>query len=166
MRRVLEQVLRNHEPFPAWAVAPGLRFIGSNRAAERLMPGMTELSPEQLVDLWCGPQPGMSEAQATQRVIGVLRHELHAHPHPAIGPLLQRAEARAQQHEASPEPQMAPVMCQSMFFEGREIKTVATVLRFDKPVDVTMAELRVELVFPADAESEALLRELAGASRG
>lgn len=42
VRSVLETVLRNHEPYPAWAVGSGLTFFASNRAAERVFPGVMQ----------------------------------------------------------------------------------------------------------------------------
>ncbi len=44
---------------------------------------------------------------------------------------------------------------------GERIRTISSVLRFDKPTDVTVAELRVELVSPADDHAEAVLRRVA-----
>lgn len=52
------------------------------------------------------------------------------------------------------------VLCPSIMVNGQEIRTLSTVMRFDKAVNVTMSEVRVELVFPADEESEAILRKL------
>jgi hypothetical protein len=40
VRCVLERVLRAHEPYPAWVVGRGLRFLAPNRAAEVLFPGL------------------------------------------------------------------------------------------------------------------------------
>lgn len=42
------------------------------------------------------------------------------------------------------------------------ISFVSTVTIFGTPVDITLSELAIEAFFPADAESAALLRELAG----
>jgi hypothetical protein len=36
-------------------------------------------------------------------------------------------------------------------------------MRFDTAVEVTASELRVELMFPADDDSDAFFRELSGA---
>ena len=44
---------------------------------------------------------------------------------------------------------------------GKVVNTIATVMRFDKVSNVTMAELRLELVYPTDKESEMIFRELA-----
>jgi hypothetical protein len=46
---------------------------------------------------------------------------------------------------------------------GRRVRTISTVMRFDTAVEVTASELRVELMFPADDDSDAFFRELSGA---
>jgi hypothetical protein len=40
------------------------------------------------------------------------------------------------------------------------IRTITTVMRFETAVEVSTSELRVELMFPADAVSEQVLRAL------
>ena len=45
--------------------------------------------------------------------------------------------------------------------DGRTIRTISTMMRFDTAVDVTVSELRVELMFPVDDESEAYFRQTA-----
>jgi len=47
-------------------------------------------------------------------------------------------------------------------FDGRPIRTITTVMRFDKALDVTTSELVVELMFPADADAEAFFRDRSG----
>ncbi|MCO4762189.1 MAG: hypothetical protein KC502_11835 [Myxococcales bacterium] len=52
-------------------------------------------------------------------------------------------------------------MCAKIDLDGEEVRAVATVMRFDKAIDVTVAELRIELMFPADAEGAALFAQWA-----
>lgn len=164
VRRVVEQVLRNHDPFPGWCFGPGLRVLDANQAGERIFPGMTELTPDQLVDAWCHPRPGMGRADhraAVQQVVHMLRRELFHHPHPDLPALLRQAEQHAEGLGPLPDGPDDLVMCPVLHIDGQEVRTLATVLRFDRASDVTMAELRVELIFPADAESEAVFRTAA-----
>jgi len=58
-------------------------------------------------------------------------------------------------HSADSE---APVVTLTVVFDGQPVRTITTVTRFDKPNDITTAELRVELMFPADAEAETFFR--------
>ncbi|MEM6990171.1 MAG: helix-turn-helix domain-containing protein [Myxococcota bacterium] len=161
VRRVLDMVLTNHEPFPGWAIGPGLRFIASNRAAERVMPGLTQLGPEQLVDLWCAgdaPADADARARATFGAIHMLRNELFHHPHPALQSLLARAQAHAEGLTEPAEPPRSVALFSTLTVNGHSLQTVSTVMRFDKALDVTMSEIRVELVFPATEAAERWFR--------
>jgi len=165
VREIIERVLVNHNPYPAFAFAPGLRLLHANRTAERLFPGMSAVQPEQLVQLWCSPQPGVPEIEvrrAAYQVVNMLRQELFAHPHPDLPALLEQAESLA---KALGPPLDAGgddgvVLGGKLRVDGQEINTIATVMRFDKPADVTVAELRVELIFPADAAADGYFRAL------
>ncbi len=46
---------------------------------------------------------------------------------------------------------------------GQRVSLFSTLARFGTPRDVTLAELTVELFYPADAASQAVLRAMAGA---
>lgn len=163
VRKVIERVLHKHDPFPAWAIGPGLRFLDSNEAAEKVFPGMVGMEPSQLIDLWCSPSEAMPEAQRAyivQQTLQGLKHEAFYHPHPEIPALVKQIETYAAEFNELPLIADSAVMCPSIMVEGQEIRTLSTVMRFDKVVNVTMSEIRVELVFPADEESEAILRKL------
>lgn len=167
VQRVLERVLRNHEPYPAWVGTGGFRFISSNRAAEALFPGMCSMSPEAIVELWFGPGPFRDLVENWQDVvwagIAALRREVVRASDPELLEVLHRAESHARripvpQHDALPE---LPVICPRLNIGGRRIRTISTVMRFDTAIEVTASELRVELMFPADDDSERFFRELA-----
>lgn len=162
--RIVNSVLSKHEPYPAWAIASGLRFIAANRSAERIMPGLIGMSLEALIELWCQPDEGESEADALRRTLTSLRHEFRAHPHPELGPLLKKLEDRLRADGTPPteeECARPPLLTQTMTFRGTGIETFSTVLRFDKAEDVSLSEMRIELVFPADEEASARFHEWA-----
>ncbi len=163
IRRLIAQVLDKHDPFPAWAIGSGLRFLSSNRAAEKVLPGLVGMEPKALIDQWCGSSNNISEAERAYIVFQTLqglRHEAFHHPHPEITALLRQIESYAAEFDEPPSFSDSPVLCPSIVVNGQKIRTLSTVMRFDKVVNVTMAEMRVELVFPADDESEAILRAL------
>lgn len=167
IRGVLDRVLENHAPFPAWVVTSGWRFLQANRAAERLMPGLCQLTPEQVVDVWFGPGPFRETVVNWQDVVwaGVqgLRRDMLRGGDPQLQMLLQRVEGHLRE---VPEPTgkgfpEGPVVCPVFQVGGQVIRTVSTVMRFDTAVDVQVAELRVELMFPADGEAESFFRGMA-----
>ena len=63
----------------------------------------------------------------------------------------------------APEPDVlvdVPVICSRLQIDGHTIRTISTVMRFDTAVDVTASELRVELMFPADRDSDGYFRHV------
>lgn len=167
IQRVLDRVLASHEPYPAWVGSRGFRFLSSNRAAEALFPGMCAMSPEAIVELWFGPGPFRQMVENWQDVVwagvAALRREAVRASDPALTALLRRAEAHARaipapEHDARPE---LPVICPRLNIGGRRVRTISTVMRFDTAIEVTASELRVELMFPADDDSELFFRDLA-----
>jgi transcriptional regulator with XRE-family HTH domain len=161
VRRVLDRILRTHEPYPAWVVGRGLRFLASNGGAEALFPGMCALAPEAIVDLWYGPGPLRDLVENWQDVaragVAALRREAARTADAELLGLWRRAEAHVR---GAPAPLVdgqedLPFVCARLRIGARTVRTVSTVLRFDGAVDVTASDLRVELMFPADAESDA-----------
>ncbi|MBV1909524.1 MAG: helix-turn-helix domain-containing protein [Kangiellaceae bacterium] len=161
VRKVIKQVLEKHDPFPAWVIGPGLRFLDSNQGAERVFPGMVGMEPTQLIDLWCSPSDYVPESQRAyivQQTLQGLKHEAFHHPHPEIPALVKQLEVYAAEFKELPLIAESAVMFPAILVEGQEVRTLSTVMRFDKVVNVAMSEIRVELVFPADEESEAIFR--------
>lgn len=166
VKLVLDRVLRGHEPYPAWVVGRGMQFLASNCGAEALFPGMCALQPEEIVDLWFGPGPFRDLVENWSDVVwaGVagLRREASRFSDPRLDQLLRRAEAHASGIPI-PAPRVlldVPVICPRLRIGGYTIRTISTVMRFDTAVDVTASELRLELMFPADDESEAYFKQL------
>ena len=44
--RVLDKVLRGHEPYPAWVIRQPLTIVRANTGTEALFPGLTRLTPD------------------------------------------------------------------------------------------------------------------------
>jgi transcriptional regulator with XRE-family HTH domain len=165
IRRVLDRVVTSHEPYPAWVASAGFRFISSNRAAETLFPGICSLTPEKVIDLWFGPGPFRDVVENWQDVVWVgmaaFRREAARTSDPELLKLVRRAESHLQEipapsADAHPE---VPFIAPRLNIGGRRVRTISTVMRFDGAVEVTASELRVELMFPADDESDAYFRQ-------
>lgn len=159
VRRLLEQLLRAHEPFPAWVSSRGFRFHSANAAAERLFPGLCQTTPEQIVDSWFGAGPFRERIENWHDVVWAglssLRRDARG-GEPELLALLERAE---QLTAALPVPSReaavdVPALC-TRFRVGRSVvSTLSTVMRFDTALGGTVSDLRVELMFPADTASE------------
>jgi transcriptional regulator with XRE-family HTH domain len=167
---VLDKVLRGHEPYPAWVVRQPLTFVRANAAAEALFPGLTRLSPAQLIDFWFGPGPFrdcvLNWPDVIHASLAALRHAAaDLGDAEALG-LLRRAQAHtqdlphAQDRPGAPHAPAGsfPVICPVFELDGQVVRTISTVMRFDTAVEVTTSQLRIELMFPADQAADDYFR--------
>ncbi len=165
VQRIIQCVFDNHEPYPACLLGSGMRFLQTNRAAERLFPGLIHMEPEALLAMWLAPGPGRENVEdwreAAHATVASLRREMLHRPSPELRKLVECAESYTADLGPAPPSSDLPVLCPTLLVQGRRIRTITTVMRFDKTTDVTTSELRIELMFPADAESEAFFRALA-----
>jgi hypothetical protein len=131
---------------------------------------MCSLEPEQIVDLWFGPGPFREIVENWVDVVwagvAALRREASRFCDPRLEQLVRRAEAHTRAIPA-PEPDVlveVPVICPRLRVDGQTVRTISTVMRFDSAVDVTASELRVELMFPADSDSDGYFRHVTSGS--
>lgn len=163
VNRIIEKVLKNHEPFPAWAIGSGLRFLSSNSAAEKVFPNLVGIEPKIFIEQICGPSNPVEEkerAYIIHQTLNGLKKEAFHYPHPAIPELISQVEEYAKHVDEPPLLLESPIMCPTIMVDGKEVRTLSTAMRFDKGVNVTMSEIRIELIYPADDESEEILRSL------
>ncbi len=133
----------------------------------RQFPGLTQLPPDQLIDLWYGPGPFQDQVvnwpDVVQAGLTALRHAASDTGDAEIIRLLQRAEQHATFRPVAPgvHADSAPVICPVFVLDGQIVRTISTVMRFDTAAEITTSQLRIELMFPADDDSEAFFRTCA-----
>ena len=166
-RRAVEQILKSHDPFPA-CVHDGLgRVLTCNDAHRRLAPGCEALSPEELVDMIFAPGPFRDNLENWPEVAWawVDRHtraaassndvRLAALVDRAMG-YLEHVDRPDIMSDESPE-----VMALRFRFGDQVVQMFSTVMRFESALDVTLSELRIELMFPLDEVSKNFFYQLA-----
>lgn len=177
VRHVLELILDAHEPFPAYVIDRAWNMLLANRAAGSLVarlidPADVPLFGGNLIRLTFHPK-GLRGSVANWEAAAVslldrLEREVAERPtdqvladllsevrdYPDIGDLPDRPLI----------PQgsdlLVPLHIHADMLDVRLFTTIATI---GAPYDVTLEELRLETLFPADEESEAALRDLATA---
>jgi hypothetical protein len=169
MRAIVEHVLKGHEPYPALAVDRHWNMIAANDAIailiEQVSPALLT-PPVNVLRIALHP-----EGLAPQIVnIGEWRShildrlDLQIEASADAGLIALRDELAGYAVEANDNRGghggniAVPLILDTI--AGR-ISFVSTVTIFGTPVDITLSELAIEAFFPADAESAALLRELA-----
>lgn len=164
VREVVSALLTRHDPYPGWCWAPGLQVVAANQTAERLFPDLGGLSSEEMVDFWYGSSTVRTLIENWREVLyaglAVMRREHLQRQDPLSAALLERAQRHLKDVPLPSPTQAFPVVCPVFRFDGKRIRTISTVLRFDTAADATVSDLKVELMFPADEAGSDFFRQL------
>lgn len=175
VREALQRQLAHHEPYPAYVVDRASHLLMANASCQRVLGLLPE--PETLWQRCCGDGV-FNTLMLTLHPQGLRRHLLN--PDEIIPPLLARAareamdDAEAQRvlsivsqypglprSEAVLSSASGPVLCERYALGRHRLSLFALIACFGSPSDETTDVLRVESFFPADGETERLLRQMA-----
>ena len=163
-------LLDRHDPYPGSAVdARGVIHL-ANRAFRRFFPDSESSTAEEIVDRFFGKM-GPERIENWPEVGWALVDQRRAQAREASHPdLVELAERAASHLKRVPRPELAasppPIVCARTRIGEQTITTYSAVLRFDRALDVTLSELRLELIFPADERTAEFFRRAASADEG
>ena len=178
VRQALERLLAHHEPYPALVMDRSWNVLMTNRAFDRL--GALQGDPEQMWQRVCGDGPrnmfkltfhpqGLRPLISNMAEVGshlLARARLEALEEPVVAKLLDEVlaypDTPARWKVAEPASHPPPVLAAQMRLGDARLNLFTMLSTFGTPQDLTTDSLRVEHLFPADTESELLLKRLAG----
>lgn len=161
-RRTMELILRGHEPFPAFALDRWWNVVDANDTARRLFPNLAQADSADMLEILYGPGPLRDSivnwAELAWGGLEAVRRDARATGFPdRLMALIERMETWLE-GVPRPEPRAEEagiVACPVFRFGDQTVSTVVTTTTFGGARDVTLEELRIEQIFPADAEAEA-----------
>jgi transcriptional regulator with XRE-family HTH domain len=167
----IEHLLRAHQPFPAIAIDRHWSLVASNDAARSLMGGVDEslLTPSINV-LRLSLHPGglasriVNAAEWKNHVLARLRRQIDESGDPALEELAAELAGYPVANEPSADTHRTLPLSHPVFVPLKlrtplgVLSFLSTTTIFGTPVDVTLSEIALEAFFPADAETEAMLR--------
>jgi len=167
----IESVLRAHSPLPAFAVDRHWNVVLSNAALPQLYEGCSEellRNPVNAVRLILHPNgigPRIVNFVAWRaHMLSVLRHQLEARVDSFIKGLLAEVAdypipTGAKEYEGfqGSERLATPLRISTRFGVASFLTTITV---FGTPNDVTLAELALEMLFPADPETVAIVKSM------
>ena len=170
MKAIVEHVLKGHEPYPALAVDRHWNMVAANAAVglltqlaapELLAPPVNVLRVALHPDGMARYIANLDEWRA--HLLERLDHQIDASADSGLialrGELASYGDHRPAHDGGAANSIAVPLILNTPM---GQIRFVSTVTIFGTPVDITLSELAIEAFFPADAESAALLREMAG----
>ena len=160
-RAAIERLLRAHEPYPAMAVDAHWRVVFANSACAALFGGDvvgSNLVRRMIADP-VAAQGIVNWPEVAWAGLTRLRQQLDQAPLDdelrALVTLAERVVADLPQPAAPPRD---PVVCPWFRVGGEVVRTIGMAARFDQAAEVTLDELRVELLYPLDAAAERFFR--------
>ena len=175
-RETLTRILAHHEPYPAMVLDRSWNILMKNDASKKIIShfldeaALSQLSPDGRPNFMRtmfhpnGLRPHVrSWARTGPILIGRLRREAAAYPGSPSKSLL-RELLQGTPTTFIPgidDAPLAPTVALELEIGGEVLRLFNTLTTFGTPQDVTLQELRIELSFPADDASDALLRRWA-----
>ncbi len=177
VRRAIDSILAQQEPYPAFLVNRHWDVLAANAAAGRvadfLLDGRQSPHSNMLHNIF-DPTDLRSRIVNWEEIAGDLMRHLHsdvaATPSDAVARgLLDQilTYPNVPQHWRNRDPAIAPTPLLLTHFRhrGQDLRFFSTITTFGTPRDVTLEELRIECCFPEDEATAAFCRELAERER-
>jgi transcriptional regulator with XRE-family HTH domain len=172
VNEALCRILSHHEPYPAFVLDRHWRVVRANAAGERLvnrladaatLASVAENGRVNFMRLMFEPKRVRARIRNWREIapalVARMRKEVVADPASPSATLLgELAPAPMRRDDAA---HVAPTVRLELALDEGVLRLFNAITTFGTPQDVTVQELRIEMSFPADAESEALLRRLA-----
>lgn len=160
-RAAFIRLLAAHEPYPAMVLDRRYTVLLANQACAALFgPGVT--GSNFVTDALASPtaaQAIVNWPEVAWAGLDRLRENAGRAPFdPGLQALIGRAEA-ALADVPRPQPAEAgPIVCPWFRTSGGIVRTIALTARFDHAADVTLDELRAELIYPVDEQADRYFR--------
>lgn len=150
-RSVIDRMLQSHEPFPAYAVDGHWNIVRANTAAELFLTATEERNAIRLT--YAGPWRDLIDNWDDIAWVGLTRLQAEAARFPNDEVLAALVDLATDAVGYLPRPSAetsGPVLCPHFRVGTDLVRTVSVVAQFGSPMDVTLDELRIELIYPAD----------------
>ena len=163
-RSIIDRVLERHAPYPGYVLDGHWNIVRANPAAAAFLPEDGERNLVRL--MYTGAWRDIVVNWHEIAWPGIRRLQDDAERFPAdeeLAALVRLAvdQAAGLPHESSSTER---VLCPVFRSAGTTVRTVSVLAQFTAPRDVTLDELRIELLYPADDEAEQFFRALESAS--
>jgi len=176
VRKALDLILSSHDPYPAFVLNPAWDILQANRSHHALLallfPEVDSLpDPVNVLQLLFDPDLLKSKVGNWETVAHALGHRVRLQMRePNLGDeqqshfrnLLAYPGVLEAMEKITPPPDAAVLVPLELILHGRRLSWFSTIATIGTPQDVTVEELRIESMFPADEETAAVIAEIGG----
>jgi transcriptional regulator with XRE-family HTH domain len=175
-RRAIDLVLKGHEPYPAMAVDRHWNLIAANSGVTRMLSGVSQemlTPPLNVLRLSLHPQglaPSIVNlAEWRAHLLARLRRQVEMTADKVLADLLIELSGYPEPpmpHDAHIYPADSVVVPLQFATPAGTLSFIGTVTVFGTPIDITLSELALECMYPADAHTAELLRAMSEEGAG
>ena len=165
-RQAIDWMLSRHDPYPGFGLDRHWRLVAMNAAATRLFAGLGLTTGASLIETFLSSEAIRATVENWPVIAAHFVTRLRAESAHAGGdPTLDEAARRVAETIPDPAPKLepGPVVASRFTFGATRLSLFSTIAQFGSAEDIALADLKIELLFPADEETAAFLRALATA---
>jgi len=164
-RAMLEEMMRRHAPYPALVCDRHWTILDANESARALLGALHDGGGEMnVVRMLCSARAGEAIenlGEVLAEMWGRIRLEaLEAGPDPVNAELLSLLKAAMAQAAPAPNTARRALVPIRLRTPGGVLSFLTTIAHFGTSEDITLRDLRLELLFPADDATGAALRSM------
>jgi len=163
-QKVIEEVLKQHEPYPAFVFDRWWNIVQFNEATARTSPSLARIGVNA-IDVFLADEPPHVEnrREVGMNILGRLKADWARSGHDdRLLNVIKKLEAGLDVSDAKEFTGAdTPVISTRIQVGDTTIGTIGTIMRFDTARDVTLDEIRIELHFPADEASAEFFKAIA-----
>jgi transcriptional regulator with XRE-family HTH domain len=162
VRAAVDWTLARHDPYPAFALDRHWALVAANQMATMLLAAIGIKVGDSLLDAMIGPGPFWSAiengAEIARYVIARLRLESeHLGGDPVLDTAVENLLAKFPPKPSDTAEAVPPVVSTRLRAGETTLSFFSTIAQFGTAEDMALADLRIELLFPADEATNAAL---------
>ena len=158
----MDWTLKRHDPYPAIALDRYWCIVRANMSATALLAGMNISEGDSLLDAFAEPGPVRESienwAEVSRHLIARLRTEsAHLGGDPVLDAAIGRLADSLPMGETEYRGALPAVITANYRTGAMTLKFFSTISQFGSAEDIALADLKIEMMFPADAGTKAAL---------
>ena len=166
VRRAISRMIERHDPWPAMVIDRHWNLVEANRAGQAVFAVLGVGPGQSVLEAFLAPERGPSLIANWPEVGHHMLQRLRTESaHLGGDAVLDSAVARLAADPSlgkPPAPDTMPALIPIRYMLGGQVFSVfSTIAQFGTAEDIALADLRIELLFPADEETEAAFEAMA-----
>lgn len=167
VHKAIAHMIRGHMPYPAFVFDRHWTILDANKTGLMMLSGFGLSAGQSFLDFLLQPGRGAELVENWEEVAAHLASRFRLESvHLGGDALLERAAAalarQASDAGRSAHDDLPPVVPVRFRFGGGVYPMFSTITQFGTAEDIALADIKIEMFFPADAATETLFKQMAG----